>query len=205
MSKYDKRKSGRYFLLEDPSVSGYSGSPVVYIQGTVTNFIPLGNEPTICYGLIHGQLLDEGIGKFSLVVPSKYIVETIESVLDTVLIQKIPRSDGTLWCEREIYKGKLWNIISNYDENGNLVNKGTIQNGNGTIIHYHPNGTLHSEREYKNGLLWNVISLFDYNGKPLEIGTLKDGSGTFKIYYGNEYEKTRQYLNGEIIREFDFR
>lgn len=67
------------FVLQSPSVSGYSGAPVfdfgVYTFGQVTTT----GEKSRCYGLMHGTFSDETGGKLGVVVPSHFIVKTLDS------------------------------------------------------------------------------------------------------------------------------
>lgn len=67
-----------FFLLENPSINGFSGAPCfdisIYQMG---NVITTGGG-TKCYGLIHGTLPDETGGKMAAVVPSFQIVELIK-------------------------------------------------------------------------------------------------------------------------------
>jgi antitoxin component YwqK of YwqJK toxin-antitoxin module len=48
-------------------------------------------------------------------------------------------------------KGKLMNIISSFDNEGNPKDRGTLINGNGTVHTYGANGSLINTNTYKNG------------------------------------------------------
>lgn len=66
-----------YFILEDPSVAGFSGAPV-YDFGKV----PLGGGAVgygrfACNGMISGTLSDSTGGKFAAVVPARFVAETV--------------------------------------------------------------------------------------------------------------------------------
>lgn len=63
--------------------------------------------------------------------------------------------NGQLWTEQTYVHGKTMEIISNLDRNGNPMDKGTLKNGNGTILLYDENGKQTSIRTYKNGDLLN--------------------------------------------------
>jgi hypothetical protein len=67
-----------FFLLENPSIDGFSGSPCfdisIYQVGNTTST----GSGTKCYGLIHSTLIDVTGGKMAAVVPSFQIVELIK-------------------------------------------------------------------------------------------------------------------------------
>ncbi|MEW6614670.1 MAG: trypsin-like peptidase domain-containing protein [Thermodesulfobacteriota bacterium] len=77
----DNKKVTTFFVLEDPSIGGYSGGPVfdvsVYKLGQMTTT----GEGTRLLGLIHGTLSDKTGGKLAAVVPSFFILETIKLAL----------------------------------------------------------------------------------------------------------------------------
>jgi len=77
----DNKKETTFFVLEDPSIGGYSGGPVfdisVYKLGAMTTT----GGGTRLLGLIHGTISDETGGKLAAVVPSFFILETIELAL----------------------------------------------------------------------------------------------------------------------------
>ena len=61
--------------------------------------------------------------------------------------------NGQLWTERIYKSGLLWEIISNYDKNGNAIDHGDIVEGTGTVIVYNENGIIQTTLIYKNGIL----------------------------------------------------
>ena len=56
------------FMLDKPSVQGFSGGPVMEIT----------NDHTKCFGIIHGTRQDNTGGKLAIVVHSAYLFELIE-------------------------------------------------------------------------------------------------------------------------------
>lgn len=60
---------------------------------------------------------------------------------------------GKLWIETEYKNGKPWNVLGNYDKNGKPREKGTLKNGNGTILLYNDDNTLRKVETYVNGEL----------------------------------------------------
>lgn len=69
------------FVLQAPSISGYSGAPVfdfgVYSIGAMTTT----GEAGRCYGLMHGTYSDDTGGKLGVVVPSHFIIRALNSAL----------------------------------------------------------------------------------------------------------------------------
>lgn len=45
----------------------------------------------------------------------------------------------------------LWNIHRTYDQDGNLLNSGSLENGTGKVFGYYPNGKLKHVGGFKNG------------------------------------------------------
>tara|TARA_R110000868_G_scaffold403248_1_gene680332 strand:+ start:4122 stop:4676 length:555 start_codon:yes stop_codon:yes gene_type:complete len=62
-------------------------------------------------------------------------------------------TNGKLYTERLWENGKLLEIISCLDGNGNQLDKGSIINGTGTMNLYDMDGNLIEALEYKNGEL----------------------------------------------------
>lgn len=151
----ERNQMREYFLLEDPSTPGFSGSPVFEFPSQVIDKdrILLLNNTSIV-GLVHGFVSNNSVinsGGFAAVVPVKYIINTISSA---------PKYSGTLvykyhddkpWSEIEIKNGVPIRILYNLDRNGLPKDKGTLQNGNGTIKMYLDNGDLGEIRTYENG------------------------------------------------------
>jgi len=75
-------KIGPVFLLQDPSVGGYSGAPVFDIDRPVLGPGSIGLRPAklLCVGIISSTLSDDTGGKFGAVVPSSAIRAVIEKV-----------------------------------------------------------------------------------------------------------------------------
>lgn len=77
----DTKVVNDFFLLDSPSIGGFSGAPVFILPKayTVNSGLVFGNEFS-CVGLVHGTLSDETGGKLCAVVPSQKIIECIESI-----------------------------------------------------------------------------------------------------------------------------
>ena len=67
-----------FFLLEDPSIQGYSGGPVFDISLHQFGSAKIRGSGTKLWGLVHGTSADRTGGKLALVVPSYFILETIQ-------------------------------------------------------------------------------------------------------------------------------
>ena len=80
----DKKNSMHFFVLENPSVQGYSGAPVMdlgYSSFGASGTVMVSNYgPTKCYGLISATLKDNTVGKLAVVVSAYHIFELIKSV-----------------------------------------------------------------------------------------------------------------------------
>ncbi len=73
----DTKELTTFFLLEDPSVGGFSGSPVYALGGIqlIDNTATSGKLK--CYGIVNGTMSDDTGGKFAAVVPAAFISEVI--------------------------------------------------------------------------------------------------------------------------------
>ncbi|MCF6297462.1 MAG: hypothetical protein L3J08_05700 [Flavobacteriaceae bacterium] len=58
-----------------------------------------------------------------------------------------------LACKVEYYNGKLMNVISYFDKNGRILDKGSIKDGNGILKEYDEDGKLIKEITFKNGII----------------------------------------------------
>lgn len=90
LSRFDTKTPTESFILDSPSVGGFSGSPVfvlpaAYSQGSSMVF----SSAMYCVGLMHGTIPDETGGKFAAVVPSAHIMELLQTVYSLSLA--VPR------------------------------------------------------------------------------------------------------------------
>lgn len=80
LPRFDTKQPATFILLQDPVVGGLSGGPV--FDTGLSGFAPGGQimrrEAVSVVGLIHGELLDRGIGKMAAVVPASEIVAMLE-------------------------------------------------------------------------------------------------------------------------------
>ena len=61
--------------------------------------------------------------------------------------------NGQLWTELIYSNNKTMEVVCNFDRDGEPKPKGTLKNGNGSIILYDDNGERRSIEQYKDGKL----------------------------------------------------
>ena len=81
LPRFDTKTPSEFFILDSPSVGGFSGSPVfvlpaAYSRGNSMVF----SSAMYCIGLVHGTLSDNTGGKFAAIVPSAHIIELLQAV-----------------------------------------------------------------------------------------------------------------------------
>lgn len=78
ITRADTRRSEIFFLLDAPSIGGFSGAPIFEMPGgsLIENVMEIGSGLT-CVGLIYGTVSDNTGGKLAAVVPGSFIVEAI--------------------------------------------------------------------------------------------------------------------------------
>jgi hypothetical protein len=165
LPRADTKKDSDFFVLDDPSISGFSGGPVMRVIS-----LPRTGDPEIdslsvsatVFGLVHGTVNDK-TGGFALIVPSKFIKETIDKFPGYTGKYTIQYGNGKLWSEREYKNGSLWNVISNFNPKGKPQDKGTLLNGNGFVNIYNEKGELIWREYYKDGEVTNTV----YIGKTM--------------------------------------
>lgn len=75
-------KGALVYALQDTTVGGFSGAPIFNFNQSYTegSTFVVSSEPIECFGLIHGTTGDDN-GRLAIVVPSFYILETIQKAL----------------------------------------------------------------------------------------------------------------------------
>lgn len=79
LNRFDIGTPCIFFLLENPSVGGYSGCPVFDLSYMVVGGMTVTKDKTRCYGIMHGTISDETGGKLAAVTPAYYLKDLIES------------------------------------------------------------------------------------------------------------------------------
>lgn len=156
LPRFDTKVPATFYLLDDPSVSGFSGGPVFELPQKIGT----GDESiwvTVyrIVGIVHGTISDKG-GGFTAIVPSIYIKEAIESApgfSDTVVFKY---ENGQLWSERVYKNGMPWTVISNYVQNGNSQEKGSLKDGDGSLYIYDEKSKLLEIRYFKTGKIEKI-------------------------------------------------
>jgi len=153
LPRFDNKEMSTFFLLDDPSVSGFSGGPVLELPqqiGTADKAIWVRAYRVM--GLVHGSISDKS-GGFAAIVPSRFIKQTIEyapGLTDTLVITY---EDKTVWSKIFYKNGIPWTVFFNLTKNGESQEMGSLKEGNGTLYNYDENGKLLDIREYVNGHL----------------------------------------------------
>lgn len=73
MNRADTNTLCDFFMLENPSIGGYSGCPVFDLGYMVVGSMTTTKEKTVCYGIMHGTVSDTTGGKLAAVTPSHYL------------------------------------------------------------------------------------------------------------------------------------
>lgn len=158
LPRFDNKRKSDFFLLDDPSVSGFSGGLVLKLPPSMEDealrLWKSYNKYKIV-GLVHGTIRDRQ-GGFSAIVPSYYIKETIEMAPGFSGRQIFKYPNGNIWSERIYKNGFPWTVVSNLDINGKSQEKGSLKEGNGDLYVYDDKGNLMQIRYYVNGLIHNI-------------------------------------------------
>jgi hypothetical protein len=78
LQRADTKTPSEFFVLDSPSVGGFSGAPVFILPAAFSKGAGLSfSQTTLFVGLVHGTVSDETGGTFALVVPSAFITQTL--------------------------------------------------------------------------------------------------------------------------------
>jgi hypothetical protein len=73
LNRADTNTPCEFFLLENPSVGGYSGGPIFDLGIMIVGSMTVTKERTYCLGLMHGTISDKTGGKLAAVTPAYYL------------------------------------------------------------------------------------------------------------------------------------
>jgi len=76
-NRADTQTPSEFFLLENPSVGGYSGCPVFDLGYMIVGAMTTTKDKTRCYGIMHGTISDDTGGKLAAVTPAFYLAQLI--------------------------------------------------------------------------------------------------------------------------------
>lgn len=81
LKRADVDQMATFFVLQDPSIGGYSGAPV-FVMRTYRfgDTLMKGIDVVSCIGLIHGTKSDNTGGKLGLVTPANYVYDLIKNM-----------------------------------------------------------------------------------------------------------------------------
>lgn len=155
--RFDNQIISTFYFLDDPGISGFSGAPVYELPAEIV----IGERQTFVsayrlMGLVHGSLGDKTGGGFAAIVPSKYIIETLNYSPKFSGTLNWYHENGNLWSQRIINEGRVWTVINNFDSNGKEVEKGSLINGSGSLFIYSEDGVLELIEHYKAGGLVSI-------------------------------------------------
>lgn len=78
LKRFDTKKPSVFFLLDSPTIGGFSGSPVLITPGAFSHGSGLAiSAAVLCVGLVHGTIHDQ-VGGLAAIVPVAFIAETLE-------------------------------------------------------------------------------------------------------------------------------
>lgn len=77
LPRSDTNTPSDFFILENPSVGGYSGGPVFDLGYIIVGAMTTNTGPTICHGIMHGTISDNTGGKIAAVTPCSYVKDII--------------------------------------------------------------------------------------------------------------------------------
>jgi hypothetical protein len=73
LNRADTNTPCEFFLLENPSVGGYSGGPIFDLGIMIVGGMTTIKDKTYCLGLMHGTISDQTGGKLAAVTPAHYL------------------------------------------------------------------------------------------------------------------------------------
>ncbi|HEV8199764.1 MAG TPA: serine protease, partial [Candidatus Polarisedimenticolia bacterium] len=77
LARFDTKTPCDFFVLEHPSVGGYSGGPVFDLGYIVVGAMTTSTGPTRCLGIMHGTIADSTGGKIAAVTPCSYVMDLL--------------------------------------------------------------------------------------------------------------------------------
>ena len=77
LNRADTNTPSEFFLLENPSMGGYSGCPVFDLGYMIVGAMTTTKDKTRCYGIMHGTISDNTGGKLAAVTPAFYLAQLI--------------------------------------------------------------------------------------------------------------------------------
>jgi len=81
LKRADVDQMATFYVLQDPSIGGYSGAPVFVLRTyRFGNTLMNGVDVDSCIGLVHGTVSDNTGGKLGLVTPANYVYEIIKNM-----------------------------------------------------------------------------------------------------------------------------
>jgi len=144
--RFDNGIVNPFIILDDPSIGGFSGGPVLEIRRTPINSPKVGGQvakiaPTLV-GLVHGTIA-QNEGGFAAIVPGSQILETLQSAPKYNGEYTFYYPDGSLWSKRIYKDGLPWTVLSNFNRKGEPQEKGDLNEGEGTLYVWNEKSTFY--------------------------------------------------------------
>ena len=76
--RFDNNIEVSFFILDDPSVAGFSGAPVFKLTSVKVGVMASKQGAFEWVGIVHGIFNDPSGGKFAAILPAFYIAKTID-------------------------------------------------------------------------------------------------------------------------------
>ncbi|MFN3694154.1 MAG: trypsin-like peptidase domain-containing protein [Ignavibacterium sp.] len=73
LNRFDNNLPSKFFILENPSIGGYSGGPIFDLGYLISGLMTQTKEKTICFGFTHGTISDQTGGKLGAITPASYL------------------------------------------------------------------------------------------------------------------------------------
>lgn len=77
LKRADRDIMTEFFCLENPSMGGYSGAPVLDLGYSIWGNATSTKEKTIMHGIVHGTMSDTTGGKIALITPMYFLMDLL--------------------------------------------------------------------------------------------------------------------------------
>ena len=77
LARADTKKPCTFIVLENPSIGGYSGGPVIDLSIYKNMGMEMTGSGTLIHGIVHGTISDDTGGKLAALTPSYYFFDLV--------------------------------------------------------------------------------------------------------------------------------
>lgn len=78
LNRFDTGIPCEFLILENPSIGGYSGGPVIDLSVITVGAMTTYGDGTTCHGIVHGTISDETGGKLAAITPSSFLFDLLK-------------------------------------------------------------------------------------------------------------------------------